>query len=81
MFYYKTETENGIQWESRAQKIKKLPDNMTEITETEYNAVMEEMRIQAEEEQAEEANKPENPYAAITTEEANEAIKNGVNAI
>ena len=56
MFFYKTETESGMMWESRSRKIEKVPDNMTEITETEYNAAIEELQKQWEEEQA---NKPD----------------------
>ena len=78
MFYYKTETEHGTQWEERNCKITNLPDNMTEITEEEYNAAIAEIEKKWAEE---EENRPINPYAAITSEEANEAIREGVNAV
>lgn len=72
MFYYKTETENGTQWESRSRKIAELPDNMTEITETEYNAAIEELQKQWEKEREEAAsNKPD----TVSGDELLEMIK------
>ena len=77
MFYYKTfENNELVQLETRDEQIVNLPNNMVEITEEEYNLILAEI-----EKKWAEVERPENPYATITTEEANEAIKNGVNAI
>ena len=79
MYYYKTfENDVLIQLETRDRQIANLPDNMVEITTEEYNLLLAEIEKKWAEE---EANRPINPYAAITTEEANEAIREGVNAI
>ena len=78
MFYYKTTLDEAIQLETRDRQIVNIPDNMVEITEEEYNLILAELEKKWIEE---EANRPINPYAAITSEEANEAIREGVNAV
>ena len=77
MFYYKTfENNELVQLETRDEQIVNLPDNMVEITEEEYNITLAEI-----EKKWAGTERPVNPYAPITTEEANEAIREGVNAI
>ena len=49
---------------------------MVEITEEEYSLILEKLK-----EKWAGTERPVNPYAPITTEEANEAIREGVNAI
>lgn len=79
MFYYKTfENNEFVQLETRDVQIDNLPDNMVEIAEEEYDLILAEIEKKWAEE---EANRPVNPYAAITSEEANEAIREGVNAV
>lgn len=77
MFYYKTfRNHELVQIETRDFQITDIPDNMVEITEEEYDAIMVEF-----EKEWQNTERPVNPYAAITSEEANEAIKEGVNAV